>query len=173
MNLQAYADHRKAQGLRGQSHVAVLKAIESGRLTAPAVSKVNGRWVIDPALADAQWHGNTDHVYEPKPQTALLLNKTKKNDLVSGGPTIAEARRARMVYQAERERLMLLREKEELLPAEQVKREAFNLAKSIREALLNIPDRVSNQFAAETDPQAVHLLLTGEISQALEQLANG
>jgi len=39
MNLQAYAAHRKAMGLRGTSHVAVLKAIDSGRLHEPAVRK--------------------------------------------------------------------------------------------------------------------------------------
>ena len=33
MNLQQYANHRKALGLRGTSHVAVLKAIERSMLS--------------------------------------------------------------------------------------------------------------------------------------------
>lgn len=59
MNLQEYAAHRKALGLRGTSHVAVLRAIDAERLTAPAVTKIGKRWVIEPALADAQWGANT------------------------------------------------------------------------------------------------------------------
>ena len=59
MNLQAYAAHRKAKGLRGTSHVAVLQAIQTGRLTDPAVRKISNRWVIDPTLADLQWVSNT------------------------------------------------------------------------------------------------------------------
>ena len=55
MNLQQYGDHRKALGLKGTSHVAVLKAIERGRLMPPAVER-NGRSLeINPELADQQW----------------------------------------------------------------------------------------------------------------------
>ena len=43
-----------------------------------------------------------------------------------------------------------LEEKEELLcEADKVKSAAFTLARSVRDALDNIPDRVANQFAAE------------------------
>lgn len=59
MNLQQYADHRKALGLRGASHVAVLKAIERGRLMAPAVERKERGWEINPELADQQWAGTT------------------------------------------------------------------------------------------------------------------
>ena len=59
MNLQAYANHRKALGLRGTSHVAVLKAIERGRLMAPAVERQGRSWEIDPELADQQWADTT------------------------------------------------------------------------------------------------------------------
>ena len=67
MNLQGYAAHRKARGLRGTSHVAVLQAIQSGRLTEPAVRKIDGRWHIDASLADAQWAGNTNAAPPPDP----------------------------------------------------------------------------------------------------------
>ena len=59
MNLQQYANHRKALGLRGTSHVAVLKAIERGRLMAPAVERQGRSWEIDPELADQQWADTT------------------------------------------------------------------------------------------------------------------
>lgn len=59
MNLQQYGDHRKALGLRGGSHVAVLKAIERGRLMAPAVERKGRGWEINPELADQQWADTT------------------------------------------------------------------------------------------------------------------
>ena len=59
MNLQQYANHRKALGLRGTSHVAVLKAIERGRLMAPAVERQGRGWEINPELADQQWADTT------------------------------------------------------------------------------------------------------------------
>jgi hypothetical protein len=59
VNLQAYANHRKALGLRGTSHVAVLKAIERGRLMAPAVERQGRSWEINAELADQQWADTT------------------------------------------------------------------------------------------------------------------
>ena len=55
MNLQQYANHRKALGLRGTSHVAVRDACIDGRLSAPAVRRIGRNWEIDPVLADQQW----------------------------------------------------------------------------------------------------------------------
>jgi hypothetical protein len=46
MNLQAYANHRKALEIRKTSHVTVLKAIDSSRLHEPAVQKEGKNWVI-------------------------------------------------------------------------------------------------------------------------------
>ncbi len=60
MNLQQYADHRKALGLRGATHVSVLRAIKNGRLQPPAVERQGKGWEIDPALADEQWAQATD-----------------------------------------------------------------------------------------------------------------
>ena len=60
MNLQQYADHRKALGLRGATHVSVLRAIKNDRLRPPAVERQGKGWEIEPALADEQWAQATD-----------------------------------------------------------------------------------------------------------------
>lgn len=174
MNLQAYAKHRKAQGLRGATHVAVLKAIEAGRLTEPAVRKVDGRWHIDATLADMQWAGNTDNQrVAALPDTPAPAPTGRQPHPVGGGPSLAEARRARTVYQAERERIALLREKGELVPAAEVKARWFEHGRAIRDNLLSIPDRIASQLAASTDAREVHVLLSEEIAGALRVLANG
>jgi hypothetical protein len=60
VNLQQYADHRKVLGLRGATHVSVLRAIKNGRLQPPAVERQGKGWEIDPTLADEQWAQATD-----------------------------------------------------------------------------------------------------------------
>lgn len=172
MNLEGYAAHRKAQGLRGASHVAVLKAINTGRLTEPAVRKINGRWLIDPPLADAQWAANTDTSAAAPAVPLPGPADTRQPHPTGGGPSMAEAKRARAVYQAERERLAVMREKGELLLTDAVKAEASRLARQVRDLLLMIPARCAAQAAAMTDPGDVRGLLELEIEQALRGLAD-
>jgi phage terminase Nu1 subunit (DNA packaging protein) len=82
------------------------------------------------------------------------------------------SRERREHYQAELAKLEVDLKRGELVSAESVKNEAFSFAKTVREALINIPDRVANQFAAESDSQAIHMALAHEIQSALERLSN-
>lgn len=74
LTLKGYARHRKERGLRGGSHVGVLRAIQSGRLTSRSCYQEGGRWHIDPELADQEWAANTDlgraSLKQPTPQAA-------------------------------------------------------------------------------------------------------
>ena len=171
MNLQAYAKHRKDQGLRGTSHVAVLKAIESGRLTEPAVRKVDGRWHIDATLADQQWAGNTDPRGALPPPPSPI--DTRQPHPAGGGPSLAEAKRARAVWQAERERIELQQLKGELVSTAEVKAEAFNVARVVRDNMLAIPDRVIPTLASMSDLRAMHQYLTEEIRTAIRSISDG
>jgi hypothetical protein len=69
-------------------------------------------------------------------------------------------------------RLDLETKEEQLVETSRVQREAFTTARAVRDALGNIPDRVSNQLAAESDPLIIHKTLTDEIRKALEILTN-
>ena len=168
MNLQAYAKHRKEQGLRGTSHVAVLKAIESGRLTEPAVRKVDGRWHIDATLADQQWAGNTDPRGALPPPPAPV--DTRQPHPAGGGPSLAEAKRAKAIYEAELTRLELQRTKKELISADEVRQEASRLGRQVRDLLLIIPGRNAAKLATMQDSQAISDLLETEITNALRGL---
>ncbi len=48
---------------------------------------------------------------------------------------------------------------------------AFTRGRTVRDNLLNIPDRLAATLAAETDVDRVHHLLSVEIRKALEELA--
>lgn len=58
----------------------------------------------------------------------------------------------------------------ELVSVEEVKTEAFNVARVVRNNLLNIPDRVSALLASMSDTEKIHETLTEEIRTALEEL---
>lgn len=87
-------------------------------------------------------------------------------------PSFNESRAKSEHFRAELARLDLEQKEEKLCEVEKVKREAFSMARSVRDALNNIPDRVSNQFAAETDPVVIHQALSEELRKALERLTN-
>ena len=55
----------------------------------------------------------------------------------------------------------------ELVERREVKEAAFSSARNIRDALMNIPARVSSLYAAETDPQKIHHSLEDEIRTVL------
>ena len=57
------------------------------------------------------------------------------------------------------------------MEAEAVSRAAFEQARLLRDAILNIPDRIAASVAAESDPIAVHDMLTKEFRNVLNQLA--
>ena len=53
-----------------------------------------------------------------------------------------------------------------------IKKDFPLLARTVRDGLLNLPDRVAHELAHETDPSAVHLRLSSEIRAVLTALAN-
>lgn len=74
-------------------------------------------------------------------------------------------------WSSETKRLKALKDAGELVEADKVEREAFEQARLLRDAFLNIPDRIAATLAAETDPIAVHTLLLKEIRSVCNELA--
>jgi phage terminase Nu1 subunit (DNA packaging protein) len=87
-------------------------------------------------------------------------------------PTFNESRAKSEHFRAELARLDLEVKEDQLVEVARVQREAFTAARAVRDALGNIPDRVSNQLAAESDPVVIHQTLTEEIRKALETLTD-
>ena len=55
----------------------------------------------------------------------------------------------------------------ELVAADEVKKQAYQVGRSIREALANLADRLSHQLAGETDAMVIHKMLSEEHRDAL------
>lgn len=180
MNLQAYANHRKKLGLRGQSHVAVINAIKEGRLTAPAIERQGRNWVINPDLADEQWAGRTDPDNRggmgggtDLPIGRVVSAADAPPQATKAGPSLATSKQVKAAYEAKLTELDFKERSGELVSVREVKAQAFALARGVRDALLGIADRLAPMLAATQDPAQCHRLINEEIRVALRGLADG
>lgn len=152
--------------LRGITSDAVRKAITAGRLVDCLRKTEKGRLRIDSEIADQEWERNTAHHRKPGPQR-VVSGGLPDEESTDGSPNFNVSRAKREMYQAELARLEYEEKHGTLVNAEEIKKEAFRVARQVRDAILNIPDRISAELAAETDTFAVHKLLTNEIKKAL------
>ena len=180
LSIRGYARHR------GVSHVAVLKAIDTGRIT-PLPDGT-----IDPEAADDQWVQNTlnsrqTEAPEPpaKPQpkskaktrsdpaTAVPIEPTGANvPPLTGGTSLLQARTVNEVLKAQLNKVELAQRKKELVDRAQALSHVFKLARIERDAWLNWPARISGPLASQlgADPHTVHLVLETAVREHLSEL---
>ena len=185
LSIRAYARHR------GVSHVAVKKAIDTGRIS----QLPDG--TVDPVVADAQWAANTTptrrSVVEPTtekyfpqvsapareiPQTsAKVVRDTPEPPapaLSSGGTSLLQARTVNEVVKAQTNKVRLAQLKGELVDRAQAVAHVFKLARAERDAWLNWPARISAQMAAGlgVEPHALHVALDAAVREQLQDLGD-
>lgn len=164
--------------LKGCSKAAVTGAVRS-RIAAAVVEKDGKRW-LDRDLALELWNRNTKATHNAKvsqpdavePATPRELRQRIDALPDDAIPELNESRARREHYQAELAKLQVAQQRRELVPADEVKKDAFQVGRSIREALSNLADRLSHQLAGETDPAVIHQLLSDEHRDALLALAD-
>lgn len=187
---------RKYAQERGISHVAVLKAIQSGRLVKSITHDAAGKPKIgDPDLADSEWAANTDQAkplnrisgepkrrketataaYEPRQSAAaqapvpMAAPPTDAGD--TGGPSYAKSRAVREAYQARLAKLDYEEKSGKLLPADAVRVAMFNAARKARDMLMALPDRIAPLVVGNPDQHEVHRLLTDEVRRVCAEIA--
>ena len=154
LSVRAYARHR------GVSHVAVLKALRSGRIV------VSADGTIDPAMADKTWQERTAARMpppgaHPEPVPGALG--------VSGGAGSSEAsayhraRAAALVVDVQTKLLTLEQRRGALISCARAVRQAFDFARALQDACLVWPGRIGPQLAAtfDVDAAAVTIYLKG------------
>lgn len=151
LSLSAYARRR------GVTLRAVQNAIKDGRIARETDGK------IDPEKADAEWRA----------ATSPARGGDRRSPRAASGPSaLGDARAKREKYLAELARLKYELESGRLLDAREVEKAWFDKARIVRDAILNLPDRVAPLVASETDEHKVHRILTDELRSALEELAD-
>ena len=174
---------------KGVTPAAVTHAIRSGRLNGALVTE-NGKQLIDLERGLALWDERTLRnnnakvgtqagaaaaqaaapAPAPTPAQLRAYIEALPEDAI---PDLNESRARREHYQAEQAKLAALQGRGELVPVAEVKAQAFALARSVRDGLMGIPDRLAPMLAATQDARQVHHLLSEEISVALRVLADG
>ena len=174
LSIRAYARQR------GVSHVAVLRAIKSGRVALEADG------TIDPVKADASWERATDPArsrskvssekLRPVGEAAVgsVRETLKEQGLPAGGNvTFVQARTAHEIAKAHLARLRLQRMKGELVERAKATALVFRLAREERDSWLNWPARVAALIAADlgTDAHAVQKVIETYVRGHLAELA--
>jgi len=181
--------------VKGVSRQTVSSAMDS-RLAAAIVTKA-GRRLIDRSLGLELWDRNTRRNNNAKiseggreadrrpadvPRSAAASMPTAEAAAVVAavmalpddripGRDISEERK--LHYQAELAKVQALQAREEVASVEQMKQEAFTLARAVRDGLLAIVPRVSADVAALSNTFEIEQLLERELMTALRMLADG
>ena len=87
-------------------------------------------------------------------------------------PSYAKSRAVKEVYNARLTKLEFDIRTGKYVLADDVKKAGFKIARVVRDNLLNIPDRIAGQIAAETDQFKCHQILKEEITKSLEGLTD-
>ncbi len=166
LSIAAYARHR------GVSHVAVLKAIKSGRIEKEADG------TIDAGKADAAWSRNTNKAQQRQRQTeaSIAAHGAAENHvgpaIVNSGPSYAQSRAVKEAYLARLAKLSYEEKSGSLIKIDAVKVSWFNILRVLRDRVLNLPDRLAPIVAAETDPKKIRDLLEEDLRLILNDAAD-
>ncbi len=173
LSIRAYARHR------GVSHVAVKKAIDTGRITPQADG------TIEPNRADLEWAQNT--VAARKPVAAKTASPAAEPirpasapvepvapPLTAGGTSLLQARTVNEVVKAQTNKVRLAQLKGDLVDRSQAIAHVFRLARTERDAWLNWPARISAEMAAklEVDAHELHVALESAVRDHLIELGD-
>lgn len=177
--------------MRGCTEAAVSTARKKNRIDGAWVIQ-DGRVLIDSEKADDLWARNMrprrgGNLPKDDPRHVVRQAKLEPQGLPTDEqllaaiqglpedqvPDLADSLKRKEHYLAERAKVAALREREEVGSIAEMRREAFALAKSVREGMLSIIPRVSADLAAIGDAFEIEQLLEAEVTTALRVLADG
>ena len=162
--LITYVDLAK---IKNVSKSAVSQRKAKGIFKQALVKTEDGKDYLDKDLALKAWEG----IYVPVKDTKKELKEKIDSLPADSIPDFAESKAKREFYLAELAKLDVEEKKKQLVSVDEIKKSSFAKARSIREALTNLADRLSHQLAGEDDATVIHNVLSTEHREALENLA--
>jgi hypothetical protein len=112
----------------------------------------------------------TDGLHEPKAVVAAYVRHLKQKKESSSQ---ADETMTKMQLDNEMRRIKLRRIAGELVPVERLEQDWFAAARRVRDAALNLIDRLSGVFAAESSQEKIHQMFTKEMHAVLTELSIG
>lgn len=114
---------------------------------------------------------DTDEADEIIAMKQSRKNKTSDPDMKSLKLELMKAQLRNMQFRCSLLETKVKKESGELVSLREIEQEAFETARTVRDNLLNVPNRVSAQLAGQ-DAATIHRILTEEFRAALETLGN-
>ena len=108
------------------------------------------------------------HWQGPEPRVEEIVNV---EEATSEGMSLADAQKLQAQYKAALLKLEYDEKSGALTSMAKVKIDFFNIARTTRDAILNIPAKISAELASITDAHIVSEKLTSELIEALEELS--
>jgi phage terminase Nu1 subunit (DNA packaging protein) len=161
MTLMTQAEWARKQGFSPQYVTNLVKQghviLEDGLINTEQAEAALAA-IRNPAKPIYRKHSNNGNNSSPTAELSTVLLKTRiKNEVERGKMLEIEAKAKTGQY----------------VDARDVEKQAFQVARTVRDSLQNIPDRVSSLLASISDANQVYDILSKEIRQALEDLAEG
>lgn len=104
----------------------------------------------------------------PPPQPP---QQPQQPDEQRGLPSYNQSRAVREAYAARLARLEYEEKAGKLVSVDAVRVQAFKAHRMVRDAIMNLPDRLSHQLAACNDPVEIHRLMVVEVTEVLRGLS--
>jgi len=162
----------------GVDDKSVREAIDKGRLVAALHENPKNGWVeIDEEIGRREWVDNRD----PSAALSAELNGNsldqdeltpEEKKIVENNNSFASRRAEREFWNAKMARLAYEERSGTLVDATKVRAEAFAFGRRVRDTMLNLPERLATELAAEQDPTKVHARLSEEIRTALRSVVD-
>ena len=167
VTVKEFAVHRKV------TERSVRQYLSDGLIPKAAITRAGRRIEIDQGKADKflDKRITTRKELLGKDSPTIPTKQEVTKQAGTAGLSFTEARTLSQRYRAALLKVQLDQTTGRLVDAEQVKATAFAKARAVRDALLNIPDRIAPILAAEGDAARVTEIITREIRQALEGLS--
>jgi len=164
-------DYAKSRGI---SDKYIYRMISEGVIPKTALTKKGGKTLVEKERADIGLDRNTTSALrDDKPLPPVSENVQIETSRRAGTEKLSlnDAKTLTQRYRAALLKIELDEKTGRLIDSELIKISAFNKARAVRDALLNIPDRISPIIAAESNQNTVAELLTQELKNALEGLS--
>ena len=128
--------------------------------------------MIDPAQADAGLTAFQDPARKKKRKNATPEQAVASQDNTNTAKIHAKAKAANEIKKGKLLDFELKVQDRELVSAAEVESDAFKIARTVRDRILQVPDRIAATLAAEMDSQAVRRILEDELRIALKALTD-
>lgn len=150
-----------------KSHNSVIEAMDSGVISKGIyVHPGNKHRKIIYDIAIEEWdihHNNKEAVESPQ---------EKRGGGNSTGTTLVSVRLQSAKVKLAQDTLKLRKLKGELVEKDLVYKELFEFGRLLRDSLLVIPDRITDQLVAANDRHEVHSIITDALVSSLESLSD-